>query len=119
MSEAVIVDLMIPGEPQAAPRPKAARAGGVYYPGDYKENRDATAMLFKSKRKRKAAGQVRLDVWFVRSDRRRKDADNLLKLILDAGNGILWEDDSQVVAGSWLITFGIPARTHVRATSFN
>lgn len=30
---------------------------------------------------------------------KKKDRDNLLKLIQDAGNGILYHDDSQVVAG--------------------
>ncbi len=29
-------------------------------------------------------------------DRRRRDLDNLLKLLLDAMNGILWSDDSQI-----------------------
>lgn len=30
------------------------------------------------------------------NDNRRRDVDNFNKLILDAGSGILWEDDSQI-----------------------
>lgn len=29
-------------------------------------------------------------------DKRKRDVDNFNKLILDAGSGILWEDDSQI-----------------------
>ena len=35
---------------------------------------------------------------FYRSDRRRVDSDNLAKHVLDAMNGILYDDDDQVVS---------------------
>jgi Holliday junction resolvase RusA-like endonuclease len=115
----LLCDVTIPGEPQRAPRPQVTAGGHVYYPGDYKVNRDSTAMLMLSARKRKVpcAGLVRLEALFVRGNRRRKDADNLLKLLMDAGNGVLWEDDSQIVEGTWLITFGQPPRTEFKAWS--
>ncbi len=36
----------------------------------------------------------------------RPDADNITKAVLDAGNGILWADDAQVVALSILKQYG-------------
>ena len=39
----------------------------------------------------------RVDVLFVSKSNRRKDIDNLIKLVLDALNGVVYEDDSQVV----------------------
>jgi Holliday junction resolvase RusA-like endonuclease len=33
---------------------------------------------------------------------KRPDGDNLFKAIADAGNGILWEDDSQICDGRFL-----------------
>ena len=41
-------------------------------------------------------GEYVLDVGFWFGDRRRRDVDNCLKSIMDAGNGVLWADDSQV-----------------------
>lgn len=37
---------------------------------------------------------VIIELYF--SDKRKRDVDNFNKLILDAGSGILWEDDSQI-----------------------
>lgn len=38
--------------------------------------------------------EVEIGLYF--GDRRKRDIDNFNKLILDAGTGILWEDDSQI-----------------------
>jgi crossover junction endodeoxyribonuclease RusA len=38
--------------------------------------------------------EVKIELWF--NDKRKRDVDNFNKLILDAGTGILWEDDSQI-----------------------
>lgn len=40
--------------------------------------------------------EVSVKIIFHVPDRRRRDIDNLCKAVLDACNGILWEDDSQV-----------------------
>jgi Holliday junction resolvase RusA-like endonuclease len=39
---------------------------------------------------------VKVTLRFRLADRRRRDLDNLSKGTLDAGNGILWEDDMQI-----------------------
>lgn len=35
-------------------------------------------------------------VFYVRSPKTRGDLDNFVKLVLDAGNGVIWADDQQV-----------------------
>jgi crossover junction endodeoxyribonuclease RusA len=44
-------------------------------------------------------GPVRVYLTFVEGPRQRpQDIDNLVKLVLDALNGVAWEDDQQVMA---------------------
>lgn len=43
-------------------------------------------------------GRFEVTVSFDVADQRRADADNLVKLVLDALNGVAWEDDSQIDA---------------------
>lgn len=53
---------------------------------------------------------------FSRCTARNGDADNIAKAVLDAGNGILWHDDSQVVqlvVHRWYAPSGDPARVRV------
>lgn len=44
-----------------------------------------------------AKGGFGVRAFFYKRNRQRMDVDNLLKMVMDAGNGILWEDDSQVM----------------------
>lgn len=39
----------------------------------------------------------RVELWVRFPDRRRRDVDNVAKAVLDSANGVLWDDDSQVV----------------------
>jgi crossover junction endodeoxyribonuclease RusA len=59
----------------------------------------------------KANVNLELGFWFA--DARRRDIDNAAKAILDAGNGVLWVDDSQVCR--LLVTRAID-RSEPRAT---
>lgn len=43
-------------------------------------------------------GNVGLACVFYRSTNRRVDIDNLIKFVMDAGNGIWWQDDAQIKA---------------------
>ena len=43
------------------------------------------------------SGKLHVALKFYLHDERRRDLDNLSKGVLDAINGILWEDDKQVV----------------------
>ena len=42
---------------------------------------------------------------------KKPDGDNILKFFLDAGNGILWNDDKQIVSLSGVKIFGENAKT--------
>lgn len=44
---------------------------------------------------------------------KKPDLDNLVKLVLDALNGLAWVDDTQVVAGKLVKAYGETARTDV------
>lgn len=46
----------------------------------------------------------------------RPDLDNYLKLILDAANGLLFEDDAQVVSATLLKAYGDPERIELALT---
>jgi len=42
-------------------------------------------------------GPVGVELWLFRGDKRRADADNMEKAVLDACNRIVWLDDAQVM----------------------
>ena len=44
---------------------------------------------------------------------KRPDIDNYLKLIMDAGNGVLYQDDSQIVKVLMLKSYSIKPRTEI------
>lgn len=43
------------------------------------------------------SGELSVSIDFYLPDRRRRDLDNLSKAVLDACNGIVWDDDQQIV----------------------
>ena len=58
-------------------------------------------------------GAYRVLVTFVFADRRRRDIDNCLKAVLDALNGIAWDDDSQVATVRCSKLVGEAPRTEI------
>lgn len=46
----------------------------------------------------------------------RPDGDNILKLLGDALNGIVWRDDAQIVSASITKRYGLTPQTVVRVT---
>ncbi|MGV9913440.1 RusA family crossover junction endodeoxyribonuclease [Streptomyces tendae] len=90
---------VLTGEPHSKARPRFDKDGHAY-----KDPRDAAAeektkwALRRFFRRGPLTGNVALGCIFFRSSRQEIDADNMLKHICDAGNGILWVDDSQVTA---------------------
>lgn len=47
--------------------------------------------------------EYKIMIKMVFKDRRRRDADNVFKAVLDGCNKVLWDDDMQVKVGSWLV----------------
>lgn len=98
----IVVQLTIEGEPVSKQRPRLGftRRGRVYTPRQTKEAEDAIGWQIKSAHKELLvdpdhAFGVRL--LFYQSNYQRRDLDNMTKLIFDACNGVVWEDDSQVI----------------------
>lgn len=132
------VTVSVPGTPVAWARP--LRPNGVAVtPPKMKAAKEALRWAFKEKCSEPLEGPLILLVAFAfeppkrwrKTERQavkdgarpghyiKPDLDNLLKLCLDAGNGILWNDDAQVVsvdackcyadeAETWLTVFCDP-----------
>lgn len=62
---------------------------------------------------------VELRFYICKVNRSRGDGDNLLKAILDGMNGIIFEDDRQVIEGHYYILEGAPQRTEVKIWKLN
>ena len=88
--------LVLRGDPRTKGRPRFAN-GRAYTP---KETTDAEKTIRDAWRQTGESPfefDVLVDVSFFMATRRRKDLDNLVKLVLDALNGEAFADDSQVV----------------------
>ena len=102
-------------EPVAKGRPRLARSGHAFTPA---KTRTAEARVRELLRREVAKDPLWVPlttaisvhcVFFLKRPKTvkrlrptgRPDGDNFLKLILDAGNEILWADDSQIVFGSY------------------
>lgn len=86
----------VPGPPQAWQRVRRGRNGAVYVPEETARYKLKVQMCARTAGVRKLAGDVVLSCWFYVADRRRRDADNLQKIIQDALNGVAFIDDSQI-----------------------
>ena len=115
-----MISFTIPGKPVAQGRPRAARRGNrimMYDPKpskDYKEYVAKIAKEYAPEEPTEAALGVQMKIYreipksTTKKDRRlineglkrpvvRPDTDNYTKAILDALNGIIYKDDSQIV----------------------
>ncbi len=79
--------------PRPSPRPRFGRK--TYNPSWYVDYITEIKLKMKAQRIIKLQGKlsIAIEVQDVRGD-----VDNIAKGILDAGNGILWVDDSQIMA---------------------
>ena len=93
-----IITLTFDGDPIPAPRPRFGQ-GATYMPPRYTAYKEALAWAFKAKmgRRNPMRGSIILVLYFHRKNHLRVDLDNLEKTVLDAGGGVVWEDDSQIV----------------------
>jgi len=125
--------LTVMGPPTAKGRPRFARARGhAYTPASTRKAelalREAIRVACRRDRWEPARGQCVLEVGFelaLTQAQQRKphlpcphvvkpDLDNLAKLVLDAANGLLWLDDSQVVRIIAAKSRSIAPRTTIR-----
>ena len=131
--------IFIPGEPVAQPRPKVSTRGGFARAYVDKKHpihayKEAIRLAYVNAGGGILKGPIRvnIDCWFARpkghSIKRsmasepkvtKPDADNLGKAILDALNGIAYEDDSQVYSlavRKWYVGVGGTAGTWLEVT---
>lgn len=88
---------IIPGEPVSKERPRFTKTGHSYTPARTREAEKNIAELFREETDNiKFEGYVELKIVLWLGTKRRKDADNMAKLIQDALNGLAFIDDSQV-----------------------
>ncbi|HEX7124165.1 MAG TPA: RusA family crossover junction endodeoxyribonuclease [Thermodesulfobacteriota bacterium] len=108
-----LVVAVILGEPVPKGRPRLG-LGRVYTPRATRLAEEAIGWNLKlAMRGGPFLGDVRVALRF-RETTRRADLDNLVKLVLDAANGVVWRDDRQVVAlDAAFVDDGEP-RTEVR-----
>lgn len=90
--------LVLPGDPYSKSRPRFSRNGNTYVKKEDRQQELATALRLRQVFKTPKTGNVALGCIFYRSNRQRIDADNMLKHVCDAANGIVYIDDSQVTA---------------------
>lgn len=93
------------GEPASKARARFTRAGHAYTPSKTLTAQNALSVEFaKVMDGRTLTGNVAIAAIFHRRSHQRIDADNLMKLVLDAGTKAkVWHDDSQVTAQCSLV----------------
>lgn len=94
-----MIDFFVPGEPVPKARARTGK-GFAFTPVRTKAWEAQVKMAAAAARLKAGApmmeGSVRMEMYFNMPTKRRSDIDNLAKSVLDACNGVLYVDDSQV-----------------------
>lgn len=93
-----IVQLTIPGDPIVKGRPRSGKGGHTYTPKRTKDAEEVVGTFCRQAMGVRAPVTVRVGIAaeFFCATMRRCDGDNLMKLVSDAMNGIVFVDDFQV-----------------------
>jgi Holliday junction resolvase RusA-like endonuclease len=105
----VVAHMVIEGEPQSKARARMTRNGHVYTPRTTREAMEQIGYQFRSENpgwQPAADGTFGVIALFYCATWQRRDVDNMLKLILDAFNRVVWADDSQVTEVSGRLVRG-------------
>lgn len=91
----------IPGEPRSKGRPRFGKNGRAYTPASTKIAEKAVEDAYRIATPgpngwRLFRGRLSVEIVFVCKHRRRRDLDNMGKLVLDALNGAAYLDDEQI-----------------------
>lgn len=105
----------VPGKPQGKGRPRFTRSGHTYTPDRTAEYEERVKFAYKQAGGGKLSGFVSADILavftvpksYTKAQRaaalsasfapKKPDCDNIAKIILDALNGLAYDDDAQVV----------------------
>ena len=83
----------IPGDPASKGRPRFTRYGKTYTPKKTVDAEAAIALLAEEACPEPYDVPMGVDVAFFCATKRRTDGDNLMKLVLDACNEVVYTDD--------------------------
>lgn len=95
-----MIRFVIPGPATPKGRPRITRTGHAYTPQKtkaYAEKVQWVARAFAPRTPLLGPVSVRIVEYRKGTPEARPDIDNVLKNLLDAMNGLIWRDDSQVV----------------------
>lgn len=101
-------ELVLAGEPTPKQRARVGKGHG-YTPAKTKAAEDQIGWIMRHSHPGLAVDDdhffaVELEFYF--GTWRRKDYDNCVKLVLDALNGVVWQDDSQVISSQIKVVRG-------------
>lgn len=111
----------IPLPPVAKARPRLGRHS-VYTPEKTKVFENTIRMHAKLQGAQKIVGPLAVSFWFYLQKPKkckrsypcvRPDLDNYIKAVMDAMNGVLWDDDGQIVE-IWSIKRYAQEKPHIR-----
>lgn len=110
------IEFDIPGEPQVKQRPRVTRTGHAYTPKQTVNGEQAVQTVWDSLGQQPLDKPVVVELEFYLGTKRRKDIDNLAKLVTDALNKRAYTDD-HLIHSLWAVkVFVSPerARTTIR-----
>lgn len=87
--------LLLDGKPPSKPRPRFGQ-GRAYSSKEQRAAEAATGYALRAQQAQPLDGDLCMVMVFWLPDLKRRDADNLVKHLWDAANGVLWHDDVQV-----------------------
>ena len=93
-----MIEFFVSGTPIPKQSYRAVKGGGYLYPRVVAWEQQVSLFARQAMAGRPPmTGDLAMTIQFVFPDHRRRDIDNSAKLVLDGCNGIVFEDDSQVV----------------------
>lgn len=117
IAPAKAVHFTVPGEPRSKERPRATRNGVIYTPAKTQEAEIIVknAFLEQVPNGTYFTTPVIVAIVFFNGNKRRRDVDNMAKLVMDALNKVAYEDDYLVweMTATKLWTTPDKARTEV------
>lgn len=91
-----VVRFTVYGEPRSKQRPRVTKRG-TYTPKETIVAEQAVKDKWRERNADQFEHQVVVSIDFYNGNRRRRDLDNMAKLVLDALNGEAFDDDYQVI----------------------
>ena len=92
-----MIEFELQGEPKPKGRPRMTRTGHTYTPKETRQAEVAVQLAWELSGGQKLNGPLVLECKFYVGTKRKKDTDNMLKLVQDALNKRAYEDDDQIV----------------------